>query len=149
MLPHADIHGRRYQDALVGGQQCGCGEIIGETLRHLRHEIGGGGGCDNEIGGTGQFDVAHRGFIGEGKEIGIDRVSRKTADRKRRDKFGTRLGENAADGTAAAGDFADQLKGFIGGNAATYNEKNTLARNRHGTPLSKSIFIRNSIYFTL
>ena len=48
--PHAHVHRRRDQHRRIRGQQQGRGQIIGATLGHLCHQIGGCGGDDDQIG---------------------------------------------------------------------------------------------------
>ncbi len=58
MRPHAHVHRRCHQDGLVGGEQHGRGEIVGETTRHARQDVGGGRRHDQQVGLTAEFDMA-------------------------------------------------------------------------------------------
>jgi len=50
---------------LIRREECGRGEIIGNTMRCLGHDVGGGRGDDNEVSGAGQFNMPHLGFVGQ------------------------------------------------------------------------------------
>ena len=48
-------------------QNGGAGQIISHAVTDLCHHIGAGGGDDHQISITGQADMPHFGFIGEGE----------------------------------------------------------------------------------
>ena len=58
MLPHLRVHRRRHQHRLVGREQHGRGEVVGEAAGHLRHQVGGRRRDDDEVGLARQPDVA-------------------------------------------------------------------------------------------
>ncbi len=125
MAPHHRVHGRRHQDGLVGGEQCGRGEVVGMTVRHLRHEVGGGRCDDHEIGLPRQPDVAHLGLVGEREELVVDLLLGKARDRQGRDELGPGAGQDGAKGQPALAAPADQLEHLVGGDAAADDQKNT------------------------
>ncbi len=82
MEPHPDVHGRREENPLVGREQQRAREVVGDPLRHLGHEIGGGRCHDQEVGRARQFDVAHLGFVGEREQVVVDPLAREARDRQ-------------------------------------------------------------------
>ena len=67
MLPHAHIHRRGNHHWRIRGQQQSRGQIIGQSPRHLGHQIRSGRGDNNQIGNTAQLDMAHLGLVTEVK----------------------------------------------------------------------------------
>jgi hypothetical protein len=87
MRPHGRVHRRRNQDRLVGGEQHGVARSSGKSVRHLRHEIGGGGRDDDEIGVAREADVTHIELARGIEQVGEGALARDGADRERRDEF--------------------------------------------------------------
>ena len=52
VLPHADVHRRGDHHRLVGGEQQGGGEVVGDARGHLGEEVGGGRADQHQIGGA-------------------------------------------------------------------------------------------------
>ena len=50
VLPHADVHRRRDDDRLVGREQQGRREVVGDARRHLGEQVGGRRADQHEIG---------------------------------------------------------------------------------------------------
>ena len=61
ILPHHDVHCRREHHRLVGGEQNGGSEIVGDPLRHFGDQIGAGRGDDDQIGFAAQAEYAPSG----------------------------------------------------------------------------------------
>ena len=125
MQPHAHVHRRRDQHALVGRQQRGRGQIVGEAVRHARQQIGGRGRDDDEIGRARQFDVAHLRFVGQAEQILAHRLRRSarppTAARRiawRRAVITTRTLR------AALAQPPDQFQRLVSGDAAADDQQN-------------------------
>jgi len=132
MLPHEQIHRGRHQDRLVRGQQQGRGKIVGQTRRHLGHQIGAGGGDDHQIGGAAQLNMAHAIVVGQGEQVVMHRLARQGRDRQRSDELGSAFGQNAGDRRAFVFQAANQLKGFVGGDASGNDQEDAAAGERHG-----------------
>ncbi len=132
MVPHAHVHRRRDQDRLVGRQQRGGGEIVGDALGHARQDIGGGGRDDDEVGLARQADMPHLALVGQRKQIAIDLVARQRGERQRRDELGARGGQDAAHGRAPLAQTPDQIEAFVSRDAARHDEQNAFTRNHGG-----------------
>ena len=87
MQPHPHVHRRGDQHPLVGREQRGRGEIVGEALRHPGQQIGGRRRDDDEIGVARQFDMAHLGFVGQREQVVVDLVAAERGGRQRRDEL--------------------------------------------------------------
>ena len=122
VAPHARVHGRRNQHRLVGGEQRGGGQIVGVTAGHARHEIGGGGRDDQQIGLARKADVADLAFAVEVEQVGQHEIVRQRADRQRRHELLRRLGHDGAHAEPALAQAADQIQAFVGGDAAADDE---------------------------
>ena len=83
VLPHAQVHCRCGQDRLVGRQEQGRGQIVGETIGELCQAVGGCRCNHQQIRGAGKLDVTHLGLIGEGEEVAIDLVAAQRRHRER------------------------------------------------------------------
>ena len=129
MQPHADVHRGREQDALVGGEQQRRGEVVGEALRHLGHEIGGGGRHEDEVGAARQFDMAHLGLIGQREQVVVDALARQAGDRQRRDELLGRGRHHGAHRDPALAQAADEVEGLVGRDAAAHDEQDATARH--------------------
>jgi hypothetical protein len=70
--------------------------------RHLRHQIGGRGRHDDEIGGAAQFDMAHLRLVGQVEEIAVDLLARQRRYGQRRHEFLRRAGQDRHDAAPAA-----------------------------------------------
>ncbi len=58
IVPHGRVHGRRDQNRHFPRQQHGAGEIVGEAVRHLGHQVGGSGRDDDQVRLAGEPDMA-------------------------------------------------------------------------------------------
>ena len=61
--PHAHVHGGGHQHTLVGGEQEGAGEVVGEARGHFRQDVRRCRGDHDQVGGAGELDVAHLAFV--------------------------------------------------------------------------------------
>ena len=76
VLPHAHVHGWRCQHLLVGGEQHGGGEIVGQAMRHLGEEVCRRRRHHDEIRFARQADVSDLGLVLKIEEIGEDLLLR-------------------------------------------------------------------------
>ena len=76
VLPHAHVHRRDDEHRLVGREQGGGGEVVGEAIGGLGHEIGSRRRHDDQVSRARQLDMAHLGFVGETEEFLIDLLAR-------------------------------------------------------------------------
>ena len=129
MVPHERVHGGGDQHRLVGRQQHGGGEVIGEAMGHLGHEIGGGGRHHNKVGLARQANVADIVLGGAVPQVAEDGVAGNGADAHRCDELLGRLTHDAAHRRAALTQAADQVEAFIGRNPSADDEKDALAEN--------------------
>ena len=121
--PHQRVHRRRDQHRTVGGQQDRGGEIIGLALRHLGHQVGGGGCDNNQIGIAGEANMS-----GVELALGIEQVRVAALVRQRP---GCERGyellrgacHHAADMDAALLQAADQVERLVGGDTAADDER--------------------------
>jgi hypothetical protein len=73
VLPHLGVHCRREHDRTPRGEQGIGQQIVGEPVRGLGQQIGGGRGDDYEIGVLADPDVWH--LVGAGPDVGVDRTA--------------------------------------------------------------------------
>ena len=83
MKPHPDVHRRRHKHAFVGGQQQGRRKIVSQAARHSGEKICGGRRDDDQIGGTGEFDMADQRLVGQAEQVVADRLAAQRRGRKR------------------------------------------------------------------
>ena len=136
VLPHAHIHRRRQQYGRVGGQQQGRGQIIRRTLRHLGHQISRGGGDHQQVCRAAKLDVAHLGLIPQIEKIAKHLHPGQGRDGKRGHELFTCAGQNRGHLGPAFAQAADQIEGFIGGNATADDQQNMFARQHKGPPFA-------------
>jgi hypothetical protein len=109
MLPHADVHRRRGEHRLVGGEQQGGGEVVGDAGRHLREEVGGGRADQDQVGGAAELDMAHLRLVLEVPQRGVDRAFGQRGEGHGRDEMRAAGGQHGRDLMAVAAGEADQL----------------------------------------
>ena len=122
--PHHHVHRRRHQDRLVGGEQGGGGEIVGEAMRHLGEQVGAGRRHHDQVGLARQADMAHLGFVGQREQLLIDLVAADRGEGERRDELGAAPGQDHAEADAAIAPAPDQLQRLVGGDAAGNDQEN-------------------------
>ena len=127
MLPHAHIHGGRDEHRLVGGEQHGGGEIVGEAMRHLGEEVGGRRRDDDQVGLARQADMADLGLVLEVEQIGEGLLLGEHGERERGDELGAAFGQDRAHGGAPLLQAAHELEALIGGDAAADDQQDALA----------------------
>ena len=125
MRPHARVHGRGDQYGLVGRQQHGGGEIVGVAAGHPRDEVGSSRRDDDEVGITGEADVADLALVVEAEQVGQHPLVRQRADRQRRHEALAGSRDHRAHGDAALGKAPDQVEALVGGDAAADDEEDT------------------------
>ena len=57
MTPHGVVHGGSQHQGTVEGQQQGRDDVVGDPVRGLAQQVGGGRGDDREVGPAGEVDV--------------------------------------------------------------------------------------------
>ena len=142
MLPHAHVHGRCDQHPLVGRHQQGRGQVIGQPIGHLRHEVGGSGGHDHEIGRAAEFDMPHLRLVGQVEEIAIDFLGRQRRGGQRRHELFARAGQNRNHRRTLVAQTADQIERLEGRDTAADDQKDALVR-QHGASAHWSSFPLN------
>ena len=133
VLPHPHVHRRRGEHRLVGGEQQGGGEIVGDPRRHLRQQVGGRRADHDQVGLAAELDMAHLDLVLEVPQAGMDRLLGQRRQRHRRDELRAALGQHAAHAAARLADQPDQLARLVGGDAAADDEEDALAP--HGARL--------------
>ncbi len=124
VIPHQRIHRRRQQDRTVGCEQNRGRKIVGMALRHLRHQVGGGGSHDNEVTIARKADVAGIEFALGVEQIRVAALMRQRAGGERRDEFLRGVGEHAANGKTPIFQSPDKVERLIGGDAAADDQGN-------------------------
>ena len=125
--PHLRVHRRCRQHLSIRREKdCG-GKIVCQTIRHLRHQIGGGGCDQHEIAVARQPDMADILFILPGKKLGEDMRGGQRADSKRGDEFLRALRHDRRHLRAALFQATDEIEALIGRDAAGDNKENMLA----------------------
>ena len=127
MFPHAEIHRRRDEDRLVGRQQRGRGEIVGDAGGDFRDDIRRRRRDDEEIAFLRQAQMAHLALIGQREEIGIGFLAGERRGRERRDELLRARGQDAAHARAALLEAPDEIERLISGNAARDDQQDAPA----------------------
>ena len=136
MLPHRRVHRGRDQDGLVGGQERGRRQVIGETMRHLGDQIGGRRGDHDQVRLARQADMADLGLVGQREQVGEHPLPGQAGHRERGDELGAGAGQDAAHAKLALAQSADQLQRLVGGDPAGNDQQNAtvlLHRTRPGS----------------
>ncbi len=142
MGPHLQIHRGGDQDRLVGGEQRGRGEIVGQAMRHLGQQIGGGGRHHHQIGVARQIDMRHAVIVVGREQILGHGLAGQGGEGQGGDEALGRRGQQAAHRSAAVAEPADQIETLIGGDAAGDDQQNPLAGQRHrATPKVRKISV--------
>ena len=137
MEPHPDIHGRREENPLVGREEQRAREVIGDALRHLGHEIGGGWCHDQQVGRAGQFDMTHFGLVGQREQVVVDPFSCKARDRQGGDESLGGCRHHGPDATASFTKTPHEVKSLVGRDAA--------ADHQEDAPVRQSSFDRHDL----
>jgi len=124
MLPHAYVHRRGHQHRLVGRQQGGGGQIAGEAVGGLGHQVRRRRGHDHQVGRAGKLDVAHLRFVGQGEQFAVDPVLGQGRQGQRRDERGARRRQDRPHGDARLAQQPRQRQRLIGGDAAPDDQQN-------------------------
>ena len=127
MLPHAHIHGRRGEHALVGREEDGGGEIVAETMRHLGKKVGGRWRDHDQVDLTRKTDMPDLRLVLEVEQVGEHLLLGKHGEGQRRDKLGAAFREDGAHTRAALLQAANKIEALIGGDAAAYDEQDALS----------------------
>jgi len=101
-------------------------------MRHLGHQVGGGGRDQHQIAIARQPDMPDILLILPGKEIGEDMVCRKRTDGKRGHELLRTLRHDRTHGSAAFPQAADEIEALVGRDAACDDEKDAFAAESHG-----------------
>ena len=136
MGPHAYVHRRRRQHRLVGGEQHGRGEIVGQARRHARQDVGGRRRHHQQVGIARELDVAHLAFVGQREHVAVDAIFGQSLQRQRRDEFGAGLGQHAAHRSTAFAQAADELERLEGRDAPRDDQQNPLALEHGSQPIT-------------
>ena len=136
VVPHQGIHRRRQQDRPVGRKQDGAGEIVGVSLRHLRHQIRGRRRHDDQVAVARETNMPGVELALGIEQIGVDALMRQRARRQRRDELLRGLGQHAADVDAPLLQPPDQVQRLVGGDAAADDQGDAGLIGRMGAPRS-------------
>ncbi len=131
VAPHMRVHRRRQEHWPVGGKQHRRGEIVGQPVRHLRHQIGGRRRHHHEVAVARQPDVADILLVLSRKQVGEHVVSGERPDGKRCHELLRARCHHRPDRGAALAKASDQLEAFIGRDAAGDNEEDAFAAENH------------------
>jgi hypothetical protein len=125
--------------ALVGGQQRRGGEVVGEAVRHLRHQVGGGRRHDDQVGLARQ--------LGYGRHRARPERSNRSVKTRSAESAPTDSGvtncsaarrHDAAHAERRARAAADQVEALVGRDAAADDEQDALAGECHSRVSSAS-----------
>ena len=141
MGPHPHIHRRRHQHPLVGRKQQGRGQIIGQTIGHLRQKIRRRRGDNHQIGRPRQLDMAHLGLIRQIEQMAIDLFAGQRRQRQRRHELLGGLGQHRRHMRPLPTQGSDQLGDLHRGDAAADDQQNPLSR-QHPVPLCAALASR-------
>ena len=131
VVPHLRVHRRRHQHLCVGGKQDRRSKVIGEPVRQLRHQIGGGRRHHDQVGLARQPYMSDIMLVLAIEEVGENTVGRQRADRQRRDELLRRRRHDGAHRRAPFPQPADKVERLIGGDAAADDEQDALAGKGH------------------
>ena len=126
MAPHRRVHRRRDQDARARRQQHRGGEVVGETVRHARDQVGGRRRHHDQLGLAREADVADVELAVRIEQVGEDALAGQRAGRERRDEFPRRLRHRDAHAQAALAQPPDQVERLVRRDAAADDEQNLL-----------------------
>ena len=131
MQPHPQVHGGRGENALVGGEQQGRGQIPGQSMGGFRQEIGGRRRDHHEIGVAGQFDMPHLRFIGEREEILMHLRARQRRQRQGRHELRAGLRQHRTDRGTAFAQATHEVERLVGCNATADDQEDARCCEGH------------------
>ena len=99
--PHQLVHRRRDRDRRIRREAQSAEQIVGETLREPRNEVGAGRGNQHQLGPARELDVAHGRFGHVVPEIGPHRATGDRLKGERRHEFLCRRSHDDLDLRAA------------------------------------------------
>ena len=111
VLPHLGVHGRRVQHRAPGGQQRGGQQVVGHPGRGPGHQVGGGGGDQDQVGRLAEPDVRHLGDAGP--RVGGDRLAGQRGPGRLADEPEGVGGRHDPDAVAGFGEQPEQLAGLV------------------------------------
>ena len=120
--PHFGVHGGGEEDGFVGGEEERGGEVVGESLRGFRDEVGGCRRGDDEVCVSGELDMGH-GVLVFLEEFVMDGVFGEGFCGEGCDEVFRGGGHDAGDGCAVAFEDSDEFQRFIGGDSAADDEE--------------------------
>ena len=112
---------------LVGGEQDGGGEIVGEPMRHLGQKVGGRGRDHDQIGLARQADMPDLGLVLEVEQIGEGLSSVSTESESGVTNSAPPFVRIARTRRAPLLQAAHELEALIGGDAAADDREDALA----------------------
>jgi hypothetical protein len=120
VLPHLGVHGRGEDHRAVGREQRVGQEVVRETVRGLRQDVGGGRGHQNEVGALPDADV--RDLVDVLEDAGLHRLAAQRLPRGGADEVQRRRGRDDPDAVTGLGEQAQQLRGLVGRDATGHTE---------------------------
>ena len=106
-------------------------EVVGESVREFREEVGGRGRDEEEIRAFGEADVQHVGL--RSPEVRVGRAAGQGLKRQRRDESGRGRREDRIHVCARLRQLAREIGGFVRGDGAADTEEDSLpAEDRDG-----------------
>jgi hypothetical protein len=120
MLPHLGVHRGREEHRAPGGEQCVREQIVGQALRGLGEQVGGGRCDDDEVGLAAEADVRH--LVGAGPDVGADRLAGQRRPGGLADECERRRGGHDPHPVPRLGQQSQQLTGLVGGDPARHAE---------------------------
>ena len=118
VLPHLGVHGGREDHRAAGGEQ-GVGEqVVGEAVRGLGEQVGGGRGDHDQVGVLPDPHV--RDLVDVVPDLGGDGLPGQRRPGRLADEVQRGLGGHHPDVVAGLGEPAQQLARLVGGDAAAH-----------------------------
>ncbi|MNP12941.1 hypothetical protein D3C76_1051980 [compost metagenome] len=122
VAPHGLVHRRSEGDLRVGGQHQGGQQVVGHALGQARHDVGGGGGDQHQVGPAGQFDMPHGRFGGGIEEVQVYRMAGQRLEGQRSDELTAALSHHDTHLGALIAQTANQLSALVGGDTTTHTQ---------------------------
>ncbi|MNZ83420.1 hypothetical protein D3C78_1021470 [compost metagenome] len=122
VAPHGLVHRRSEGDLRVGGQHQGGQQVVGHALGQARHDVGGGGGDQHQVGPAGQFDMPHGRFGGGIEEVQVYRMAGQRLEGQGGDEFTAALSHHDTHLGALVAQTANQLSALVGSDTATHTQ---------------------------
>ena len=132
VLPHLDVHRRRDHEGAATREAKRREQVVAESVRDFREEIGRRGRDHDDVPVARELDVAHAVGHARVPHVRMHRLSGERLQRRRRNEATAGFGHDDAHVGAGLDEKARQLRRLVGGDPAGDPEQNPLSGNvRH------------------